>query len=188
LLLAAAAVLVLAAGCDSGPKFRSTDITGAPYGKALGLADAQGKTRQIEDFRGKVLVLSFGFARCPDVCPTTLAEVAAAVKTLGADAERVQVLFITLDPERDTEKVIGEYTRAFDPRFVALRGDAAATQRVAKEFKIYYEKRQQGDSYTIDHSSQLYVMDAQGRLRLLVRHERIGKDLAPDLRMLLAGS
>jgi protein SCO1/2 len=184
-LLAAAAVLVFVAGCDSGPKFRSTDITGAPYGKALELSDAQGKPRRLEDFRGKVLVLFFGFTRCPDICPTTLAEVAAAVKTLGAEAERVQVLFVTLDPERDTERVIGDYVRAFDPRFVALRGDAAATQRVAKDFKIYYEKRKQGETYTIDHSSQSYVIDAQGRLRLLVRHERIGQDLAADLRSLL---
>jgi protein SCO1/2 len=178
-------VAALLAGCDAGPKFRSTDITGAPYGKALELADPQGRVRQLEDFRGKALVLFFGFTRCPDICPTTLAEVAGAVKSLGADAERVQVLFITLDPERDTDKLLADYVRAFDPRFIALRGDAAATQRVAKDFKIYYEKRKQGDTYTIDHSAQAYVMDKQGRLRLLVRHERIGQDLAPDLRMLL---
>ena len=175
----------LLAGCDGGPKFRSTDITGAPYGGTLELADSQGRLRHLADWRGKVLVLFFGFTRCPDVCPTTLADVTAAVKTLGADAERVQVLFVTLDPERDTDKVLAEYVRAFDPRFVALRGDAAATQRVAKEFKIFYEKRKQGESYTIDHSAQLYVIDAQGRLRLLVRHERIGQDLAADLRQLL---
>lgn len=180
-LLAAA----LLAGCDGAPKFRSTDITGAPYGKALELSDAQGKPRHLEDWRGKVVVLFFGFTRCPDICPTTLAEVAAAVKTLGADAERVQVLFVTLDPERDTENVLADYARAFDPRFVALRGDAAATQRAAKEFKIFYEKRKQGDTYTIDHSAQSYVLDTQGRLRLLVRHDRIGQDLAPDLRTLL---
>ena len=114
-----------------------------------------------------------------------LEEVAAAVKTLGADAERVQVLFITLDPERDAGPVIAQYVRAFDPGFLALRGDLAATQRVAKDFKIYFEKRKQGESYTIDHSSQLYVMDRQGRLRLLVRHDRIGNDLASDLRTLL---
>ena len=180
-LLAAA----LLAGCDGGPKFHSTDITGAPYGKALELSDAQGKPRHLEDWRGKVVVLFFGFTRCPDICPTTLAEVAAAVKTLGADAERVQVLFVTLDPERDTENVLADYVRAFDPRFVALRGDAAATQQAAKEFKIFYEKRKQGDTYTIDHSAQSYVLDTQGRLRLMVRHDRIGQDLAPDLRTLL---
>jgi protein SCO1/2 len=180
-LLAAA----LLAGCDAAPKFKSTDITGAPYGKALELADTQGRARHLEDFRGKAVVLFFGFTRCPDVCPTTLAEIAAALKTLGSDAERVQVLFVTLDPERDTSKALTDYVGAFDPRFIALRGDEAATQRVAKEFKIYYEKRKQGESYTIDHSAQAYVLDPQGRLRLLVRHDRIGQDLAPDLRTLL---
>ena len=180
-LLAAA----LLAGCDGGPKFRSTDITGAPYGKALELGDTQGRARHLEDFRGKAVVLFFGFTRCPDVCPTTLAEVAAAVKSLGPDAERVQVVFVTLDPERDTRQALAEYVRAFDPRFIALRGDEAATQRVAKDFKIYYEKRKQGATYTIDHSAQAYVIDPQGRLRLLVRHDRIGQDLTPDLRTLL---
>jgi protein SCO1/2 len=184
-LLAAAAVALLAGGCDSGPKFKSTDISGAPYGKALELADTQGRARHLEDFRGKAVVLFFGFTRCPDVCPTTLAEIAAALKTLGPDAERVQVLFVTLDPERDTGKALADYVGAFDPRFVALRGDEAATQRVAKDFKIFYEKRKQGESYTIDHSAQAYVLDPQGRLRLLVRHDRIGQDLAPDLRTLL---
>lgn len=177
-------VALLLAGCD-GPKFRSTDITGAPYGKALELADTQGKARHLEDFRGKVLVLFFGFTRCPDICPTTLAEIAGALKTLGADADRVQILFVTLDPERDTGPALADYVGAFDPRIVALRGDDAATQRVAKDFKIYYEKRKQGDTYTIDHSAQAYVLDGQGRLRLLVRHDRIGQDLAPDLRALL---
>lgn len=181
-LLAAA----LLAGCDGGPKFRSTDITGAPYGKALELADTQGRLRHLEDFRGKAVVLFFGFTRCPDICPTTLAEVASAVKSLGADAGRVQVLFVTVDPERDTAQALAAYVGAFDPRFVALRGDAAATQRVAKDFKIYYEKRKQGETYTVDHSAQTYVLDPQGRLRLLVRHDRIGQDLAPDLRTLLA--
>lgn len=178
---------LLLAGCD-GPKFKSTDITGAPYGKALELADTQGRVRHLEDFRGKALVLFFGFTRCPDICPTTLAEIAGAVKTLGADSDRVQMLFVTLDPERDTGPALADYVRAFDPRIVALRGDEAATLRVAKDFKIYYEKRKQGDTYTIDHSAQAYVLDGQGRLRLLVRHDRIGQDLAPDLRSLLRES
>jgi len=177
--------LALVAGCDGGPKFKSTDISGAPYGKALELADTRGKARHLEDFRGKAVVLFFGFTRCPDVCPTTLAEMAAALKTLGPEAERVQVLFVTLDPERDTGKALADYVGAFDPRFIALRGDEAATQRVAKDFKIFYEKRKQGETYTIDHSAQAYVLDPQGRLRLLVRHDRIGQDLAPDLRTLL---
>jgi protein SCO1/2 len=98
----------------------------------------------------------------------------------------VQVLLVTVDPERDTAEALSAYVGAFDPKFIALRGDAAATQRVAKDFKIYYEKRKQGETYTVDHSAQAYVLDPQGRLRLLVRHDRIGKDLAPDLRALLS--
>jgi protein SCO1 len=177
---------LLVAGCDSAaPKFKSTDITGVDYGKALELADAAGRVRHLEDFRGKAVVVFFGFTHCPDVCPTTLADIAAAMKTLGADADRVQALFITVDPERDTAADLDKYVKAFDPRFIALRGDAAATQRVAKDFKIYYEKRKQGDTYTVDHSSQSYVIDPKGRLRLLVRPDRLASDLAPDLRALL---
>lgn len=176
----------LLAGCDGAPKFKSTDITGAPYGRALELTDQRGQLRHLEDFRGKAVVLFFGFTHCPDVCPTTLADISAAVKKLGPDAPRVQVLFVTVDPERDTPQALAVYVDAFAGGFLALRGDAAATQRVAKEFKIYYEKRKQGDTYTIDHSAQVYVVDPQGRLRLLVRHDRIGQDLADDLRTLLA--
>jgi protein SCO1 len=175
------------AACDSGPKFKSTDITGADYGKALELPDTSGRLRHLADFRGKTVVVFFGFTHCPDVCPTTLAELAGVVKSLGADGERVQVLFITVDPERDTPEDLAKYVHAFDPRFIALRGDLAATQRVAKDFKIYFEKRKQGASYTIDHSAQSYVIDPQGRLRLLVRHDRIAADLPQDLRILLKG-
>jgi protein SCO1/2 len=176
---------VLAAGCEVTPKFKSTDITGAEYGKSLELPDTSGQPRRLEDFRGKAVVLFFGFTHCPDVCPTTLADLAGVMKALGPDAARVQVLFVTLDPERDTPGALDQYVHAFDPRFIGLRGDAAATQRVAKEFKIYYEKRKQGDTYTIDHSAQSYVIDPQGRLRLLVRHDRLATDLPEDLRTLL---
>jgi protein SCO1/2 len=180
--------VALLAGCDSRPQFQGTDITGADYGKSLELVDHTGKPRRLEDFRGKAIVLFFGFTHCPDVCPTTLAEVAAALRQLGPDAERVQVLLVTVDPERDTQDALAKYVTAFDPRFLGLRGDAAATQRAAKEFKIYYEKRKSGDSYTVDHSGQTYVLDPQGRLRLLIRPERIGQDLAPDLKALLKAS
>jgi protein SCO1 len=173
------------AGCDGGPQYRSTDITGAPYGHTLELTDHTGKPRKLEDFRGKAVVLFFGFTHCPDVCPTTLAEIAAALKTLGPDAERVQLLMVSVDPERDTQEALAKYVTAFDPRFLGLRGDLAATRKVAGEFKIYFEKRKSGESYTVDHSAQSYVIDPQGRLRLLVRHDRIGQDLAPDLRTLL---
>ncbi len=185
LLLAAA----LAACAPEGPKFRSTDITGAEFGRELALTGHDGKPRTLADFRGKALVVFFGFTHCPDVCPTTLAEAAAAVKQLGKDASRVQVAMVTLDPERDTRDVLARYVPAFDPSFLGLYGDAAATQRVAKDFKIFFEKREgkAPGAYSIDHSAQGYVFDPQGRLRLLVRHDRIATDLPADLRTLLRG-
>jgi len=173
------------AACDGAAKFKSTAITGAEYGRSLELQDTSGRLRHLADFRGKAVVLFFGFTHCPDVCPTTLADLAGVVKTLGPAADRVQVLFVTVDPERDTAEALAKYVGAFDPRFIALRGDLAATQRVAKEFKIYFEKRKQGESYTIDHSAQSYVIDPQGRLRLLVRHDRLAQDLPDDLRVIL---
>jgi protein SCO1/2 len=181
--------LALLAACDGGkPQFKSTDITGAPYGHTLELTDHTGKPRRLEDFRGKAVVLFFGFTHCPDICPTTLADISQAIKALGPDAERVQVLMVSVDPERDTPEALAKYVTAFDPRFLGLRGDLAATQKVAKEFKIYFEKRKQGASYTVDHSAQSYVIDPQGRLRLLVRHDRISADLSQDLRVLLRGA
>lgn len=189
--LTALGMIVLLAACgEQGPKFRSTDITGAPYGKALALTDHQGKPRTLADFRGKALVLFFGFTQCPDVCPTTLADAAEVMKTLGPAADRVQVLFVTLDPERDTREVLAAYVRAFDGRFVALYGDLEATRSAAKEFKVFFEKRpaDAAGSYSVDHSAQTYVLDPAGRLRLFVRHGRLREDLAPDLRVLLAES
>jgi len=179
---------VLCAACSpEAAKFRSTDITGADFGKELALTGHDGKARTLADFRGKVVVLFFGYTHCPDICPTTLVDMAAVMKALGQDAARVQVLFATVDPERDTADVLAKYVPAFDSRFIGLSGDAAATQRAAKEFKIFYEKRAGAvpGAYTVDHSGQSYVIDAQGRLRLLVRHDRIAQDLAEDLRVLL---
>jgi protein SCO1/2 len=186
-LLGALVALALAACAPEGPKFRSTDITGVDYGRELALTGHDGKPRTLADFRGKAVVVFFGFTHCPDVCPTTLAEMAGVMKALGKDAERVQVLFVTVDPERDTREVLATYVPAFDPRFLGLYGDAAATQRVAKEFKIFFEKRAGAapGSYTVDHSAQTYVLDTSGRLRLFTRHERIAQDLAEDLRTLL---
>ena len=187
-LAAAALSAALLAGCGAeAPKFKSTDITGADFGRQLALTGHDGKPRTLADFRGKLVVLSFGYTYCPDVCPTTLVDLAAAVRTLGENAERVQVLFVTVDPERDTREVLAQYVAAFDPRFLGLFGDAAATQRAAKEFKIFYEKRPGStpSAYTMDHSSQSYVLDDRGNLRLFVRNERIAADLADDLRSLL---
>jgi protein SCO1 len=175
------------AACDGEPKFKSTDITGAPYGKTLALNDHTGRARSLADYYGKVVVLFFGFTHCPDICPTTLGDTKLALQKLGSDAQRVQVLFITLDPERDTKEVLARYVTAFDPKFVGLYGDLAATQSAAKEFKVFFEKRAGSTpgEYSVDHSAQSYVIDAGGRLRLFVRHSRINEDLAADLRVLL---
>jgi protein SCO1/2 len=179
--------LFVAACSPDAPKFRSTDITGADFGKELSLTGHDGKPRSLADFRGKAVVLFFGYTHCPDVCPTTLVDMAGVMKTLGGDAERVQMLFVTLDPERDTPEVLAQYVPAFDPRFLGLYGDTAATLRAAKEFKIFYEKRAGStpSAYSVDHSAQSYVIDPQGQLRLFVRHDRIAQDLAEDLRALL---
>lgn len=186
--LALLGLLLALGGCQPGaPKFKSTDITGADYGRELALTDHLGRSRTLADFRGKVVVLSFGFTHCPDICPTTLADLATVVRSLGAAAApRVQVLFVTVDPERDTREVLAQYVPAFDPGFLGLYGDLEATRRAAREFKVYFEKQPAGASYTVNHSAQSYVIDAQGRLRLFIRHERIAADLAHDLRTLLA--
>jgi protein SCO1/2 len=187
----AALGLALLASCgQDGPKFRSTDITGADFGKELSLSGHDGKPRTLADFRGRLVVLFFGYTHCPDICPTTLADMAAVMKALGPDSGRVQVLFVTVDPERDTAEILAKYVPAFDARFLGLTGDPAAIQRAAREFKIFYEKRQGGapGAYTVDHSGQSYVLDTQGRLRLLVRHDRLAQDLAEDLRTLLKES
>jgi len=181
---------LVSACTPEGPKFRSTDVTGADFGRALALTGHDGKPHSLEEFRGKAVVLFFGYTHCPDICPTTLADTAAALKKLGADASRVQVLFVTVDPERDTPQVLAQYVPAFDPSFLGLYGDAQATQRAAKEFRIFYAKNSSSTpgSYTVDHSAQTFVFDPQGRLRLLVRPERIPQDLAADLQTLLKSS
>lgn len=180
---------LLLAACDAdGPKFKSTDITGVDYGKQLSLTDQNGRPRSLQDFRGKVVVLFFGYTHCPDVCPTTLAEMAQVMKKLGPEADRVQVLFVTVDPERDTPAVLSRYVPAFDPRFLGLYGDAEATRRAAKEFKVFYEvKKGEGQGeYTVDHSAGSYVLDTKGRLRLFVGYGRVAADdLAADIHTLL---
>ena len=183
------ALCLALAACQpsGGPKFKSTDVTGAEFGKSLELTGHDGKPRTLQDFSGRLVVLFFGFTHCPDICPTTLADVAAVLKSLGPDAARVQVLFVTVDPERDTPEVLARYVTAFDPAFLGLRGDDAATKKAAKEFKIFYEKRPGSapGAYTVDHSGQSYVLDGRGRLRLFLRHDRLSTDLEPDLRTLL---
>ena len=183
LLLAA----LLAACSPDAPKFRSTDITGAEFGRSLNLTGHDGKPHSLEEFRGRAVVLFFGYTHCPDICPTTLADLAGVMKKLGADADRVQVLFVTVDPERDTREVLSQYVPAFDPRFLGLYGDTDATLKAAKEFRVFYAKNSGSTpgAYSMDHSAQGFVFDAQGRLRLFVRPERIAQDLPDDLRTLL---
>lgn len=179
--------LLVVAGCDSrAPTFRNTDVTGADWGKVLALNGHDGKPRTLADFRGKVVVLAFGFTHCPDICPTTLSELKAVKEKLGSDAARLQVLFMTLDPERDTPQVLAKYVPAFDAGFLGLSGDAEATARTAKEFKVFFQKvpgKRPGE-YAVDHSAASYVFDTRGRLRLFVRHEQLGT-LVDDIRALL---
>jgi protein SCO1 len=179
--------LVLAACGPQGPKFQASDVTGASFGRDFALTDHNGKQRTLADFRGKAVVVFFGYTQCPDVCPTTLAALAEAMKALGPDADRVQVLFVTVDPERDTRELLAQYVPAFDSRFLGLYGDAEATARVAKEFKIVYQK-QPGSapgSYTMDHSAGTYVFDPQGRLRLFVGLAQGPDVFTHDLREIL---
>lgn len=184
-------VALLAAACDflSPPKspFHGVDVTGMKAGEALRLDDPQGKVHTLADFRGKVVAVIFGYTQCPDVCPTTLADYAKAMKDLGADASRVQVLFVTVDPDRDTPTLLGEYVSAFDPRFVALRGDAASTTRTTEDFHVYVAKREgkTPESYTVDHTAQVFVFDPHGRLRLMIAPGTPPADIASDLRLLL---
>jgi protein SCO1/2 len=184
----AVALVALFAACDrQAPQFQASDITGSSFGRDFELTDQNGQRRTLADFRGKAVVVFFGYTQCPDVCPTTLAALADAMKKLGADAERVQVLFITVDPERDTADLLGKYVPAFDPRFLGLRGDADATARTAKEFKVIYQK-QPGTtpgSYSMDHSAGTYIYDPQGRLRLYVGNNQGTDVFAHDLRELI---
>jgi protein SCO1/2 len=188
LCLAPAAALLLA-GCDSRAlAFRNTDVTGADFGKGFELTDHTGQVRRLEDFRGKVLTIFFGFTHCPDVCPSTLAEMAEIMSRLGPLASQVQVAFITVDPERDTQDLLAQYVPAFHPSFIGLRGDEEATARTAKAFRVFYQKvkGKTPGSYTIDHTAGTYVLDRQGRLRLFVKHGAGPDPILADLRRLLA--
>ena len=180
------------AGCGRvGPapaQFKAIDITGAEYARELDLADADGRRRSLADFKGQVVVVFFGYTQCPDVCPTTLAELAEVKKALGADGQRVQGIFVTVDPERDTPEVLKAYVGSFGSDFVALRGDAEATRSIAQHFKLFYAKvpgKAEG-TYTMDHMAASYVFDTRGRVRLFARYGSGAQALTHDLRLLLA--
>ncbi|MBA2674160.1 SCO family protein [Ramlibacter sp.] len=183
----ACAAFALAACTDSKQQFKSIDLTGADYAKDFQLPDADGRMRGLKDFRGKVVVAFFGYTQCPDVCPTTMAELAQAKKLMGADGERVQGVFITIDPERDTPQVLKGYMANFDPSFVALRGTPEQTAALAKDFKVYFKKvgGKTPDSYTMDHSAASFAYDPQGKLRLYTRYGSGAQALADDLKLLL---
>ena len=181
---------VTLAACDrGGGEFKLTDVTGASFGKKLELTDHTGKRRTLEDFKGKVVAIFFGFTHCPDVCPTTMAEFAQVARELGPDASRFQALFITVDPERDTRQVLAQYVPAFHPTFLGLYGTAEETKAVAKEFKILYQKQPVKDgAYSVDHSAGTYILDTKGRLRLFAQHGAGAPALLHDVRKLLKDS
>lgn len=190
--VAIAALLMLAAlaaGCDSSPKapaFQLTDITGAEFARDFQLTDHNGKPRTLADFRGKVVVVFFGYTFCPDACPTTMGELALAMKELGKDADKLQVLFVTVDPERDTPAVLSKYVPAFHPSFLGLYGDAEATARTAKEFKVLYQKQPlPGGSYSMDHSAGSFIFDSAGRVRLFAQYGQGAQPLLHDIRLLM---
>jgi protein SCO1/2 len=183
-----AALALALAGCGGdAPKFMASDVTGTTLGRDFALIDHNGKPRTLADFRGKAVVLFFGYTQCPDFCPTTLSELAEAMKQLGPDASRVQVLFVTVDPERDTPQLLKEYVPAFDPTFIGLTGDAAAIERTAKEFKVLYRKQPGSTpgSYTMDHSAGTFIFDPNGRLRVYVGYGQGPEVFAHDIRELL---
>jgi protein SCO1/2 len=193
--LTACLALILAlvcAGCDTtnrGTAFELTDITGADFGRDVRLTDHNGTPRTLADFKGKVVAVFFGYTHCPDVCPVTLGELSVVARELGKDADRLQVLFITVDPERDTQADLSQYVPAFNPAFLGLYGDAEATARTAKEFKVFFQKQAvSGGGYSVDHSAGTYIYDTAGRLRLFATYGQGAAKILHDIRLLMAAS
>ncbi len=186
-LLASPLAALLAACGETKPQFKAIDVTGAEYARGFQLTDQDGRPRTLADFRGKAVVVFFGYTQCPDVCPTTLAEITEAKRLLGPDGARVQGVFVTVDPQRDTPELLKSYMANFGPDFVALRGTPEQLAEVAKEYKIYYKKvdGKSPGSYTMDHSAGSYVYDPQGRVRLYTRYGTGPEALASDLKVLL---
>lgn len=187
--LAPLSALLALAGCDSAqtPAFKAIDITGADYAQDLNLADTEGRVRHLADFKGKLVVVFFGFTQCPDVCPTTMMELAQVKQAMGADGDKVQGVFVSIDPERDTPEVLKAYVAAFSPDFVALRGSLDDTKDIAKRFKVFFAKvpgKAEG-SYTMDHTAGSYIFDAQGKVRLFTRYGSGAEALKHDLQLLL---
>lgn len=184
-----AALLVALTACSPKPEFKNIDITGSSaFGKDFSLVDPDGNVKTLADFKGKVVVMFFGYTQCPDICPTTLTEMQQVMTLMGPQSDKVQVLFVTVDPARDTAAILRQYVPAFDPRFLGLRpADDAALEKVAKDFKIYYKKvpGTSPGSYTMDHTAGSYAFDPQGHLRLYIKHAQGPETLAHDLKELL---
>ena len=184
-----AALFLILTACSPKPEFKNIDITGSTaFGKNFSLLDPDGKVRTLADFKGKVVVMFFGYTQCPDICPTTLTEMQQVMTILGPQSDKVQVLFVTVDPERDTAAILKQYVPAFDPRFLGLRPtDDAALEKIGKDFKIYYKKvpGNSPGSYTMDHTAGSYAFDPDGRLRLYIKHAQGPETLAHDLKELL---
>jgi protein SCO1/2 len=188
LLTAFSAILFLTACSEKPPvAFKNTDVTGLEYAKDFSLTDHNGKLRTLADFKGKVVAIFFGYTQCPDVCPTTMQEMSTVMKQLGPLSDKVQVLFVTVDPERDTPALLSQYVPSFDSRFLGLVGDKAATEKIAKEFKIIYQKvpGKEPGSYSMDHSAGMYVYDPQGHIRLFIRNGQDADSIAHDIKILL---
>ena len=169
------------------PAFHGIDITGATYARNLSLPDQNGQPRNLADFKGKVVVVFFGYTQCPDVCPTTMVELAQVKKALGKDGDRLQGLFVSIDPERDTPAILKAYMTSFDPSFIALRGSVEQAQAAAKEFKVFFAKvpGKTESSYTIDHTAGAYVFDTSGKVRLFERYGAGAQALTADIKALL---
>ena len=185
LFISSAALLTACSG--DKPKFSAIDVTGANYAKDFALTDHNGQPRSIKDFAGKVVVLFFGYTQCPDVCPTTMTELVAVKKLLGSEGDKLQGLFVTVDPARDTPEVLKSYMANFDPTFLALYAAPEALAVVAKDYKVYYKKAEgkTPTSYTMDHSAGSYIYDTQGKLRLYTRYGSGVAPLAADIKLLL---
>jgi protein SCO1/2 len=184
-----AALLIALTACSPKPEFKNIDITGSSaFGKDFSLVDPDGNVKTLADYKGKVVVMFFGYTQCPDICPTTLTEMQQVMTLLGTQSDKVQVLFVTVDPERDTAAILKQYVPSFDSRFLGLRpADDAALEKVAKDFKIYYKKvpGTTPGSYTMDHTAGSYAFDPEGHLRLYIKHAQGPETLAHDLKELL---
>ncbi len=184
------AIIALVAGCEKPTlpsPFHAGDVTGMFPQADFHLTDQNGKPRTLADFRGKVVALFFGYTHCPDVCPTTLADLAQTMEKLGKDADKVQVLFITVDPERDKPEMLAQYVPAFNPSFLALYGSAEATAQAAKAFYVGYEKRPTSSGYNVDHTVGTFLIDPKGNVRLRAPYGQRADWLADDIRLLLGG-